>query len=125
MASIFGFTYKSKAEREEEYQSYFKKIFPYGEPQKQKVEEILASLLNNNQGSRLMMHYVLIKEAMIDSEDKDYRALAAGVEKKKFVKLTPELKDCVRMLIYKDLAMDEGLDYPTAQELKEAVANKE
>lgn len=124
MASIFGFTYKSKAEREEEYQSYFKKIFPYGEPQKQKVEEILAGLLNNNQGSRLMMHYILIKEAMIDSEDKDYRALAAGVEKKKFVKLTPELKDCVRMLIYKDLAMDESLDYPTAQELKEA-AKKE
>lgn len=124
MASIFGFTYKSKEEREEEYQSYFKKIFPYGEPQKQKVEEILAGLLNNNQGSRLMMHYILIKEAMIDSEDKDYRALAAGVEKKKFVKLTPELKDCVRMLIYKDLAMDESLDYPTAQELKEA-AKKE
>ncbi len=124
MASIFGFTYKSKEEREEEYQSYFKKIFPYGEPQKQKVEEILAGLLNNNQGSRLMMYYILIKEAMIDSEDKDYRALAAGVEKKKFVKLTPELKDCVRMLIYKDLAMDESLDYPTAQELKEA-AKKE
>lgn len=124
MASIFGFTYKSKEEREEEYQSYFKKIFPYGEPQKQKVEEILAGLLNNNQGSRLMMYYILIKEAMIDSEDNDYRALAAGVEKKKFVKLTPELKDCVRMLIYKDLAMDESLDYPTAQELKEA-AKKE
>lgn len=125
MSSIFGFTYKSKAEREEEYQSYFKKIFPYGEPQKQRVEEILAGLLNNNQGSRLMMHYVLIKEAMIDSEDKDYGALAAGVEKKKFVKLTPELRDCVRMLIYKDLAMDESLDYPTAQELKEAAAKKE
>ena len=70
-----------------------------------------------------MMHYILIKEAMIDSEVKDYEAIAVDVEKKRFVKLTPELKDCVRILIYKDLAMDEGLEYPTVQELK-AMAEK-
>ena len=69
------------------------------------------------------MHYILIKEAMIDSEVKDYEAIAVDVEKKRFVKLTPELKDCVRILIYKDLAMDEGLEYPTVQELK-AMAEK-
>lgn len=124
MASIFGFTYKSKEEREKEYQSYFKKIFPYGEPQKQKVEDILVDLSHKNQGNQFMMHYVLIKEAMIDSEDKNYEVIAAGIEKKRFVKLTPELKDCVRILIYKDLAIDEGLDYPTAQDLKEKAAMK-
>lgn len=124
MASIFGFNYKSKEEREEEYQSYFKKVFPYGELQKQKVENILVDLSNKNQGNQFMMHYVLIKEAMIDSEVKNYEVIAAGIERKRFVKLTPELKDCLRMLIYKDLTMDEGLDYPTAQELKEKAAMK-
>ena len=72
MASIFGFTYKSKEEREKEYQDYFHKIFPYGELQKQKVEDILVDLSHKNQGNQFMMHYILIKEAMIDSEDKNY-----------------------------------------------------
>jgi hypothetical protein len=124
MANFFGFNFKSKEEREKEYRDYLHKIFPYGEPQKQKVQELLVNLLNKNQGNQFMMHYILIKEAMIDAEVKDYDAIAAGVEKKRFVKLTPELKDCVRVLIYKDLAMDEGLEYPTVQELKSMAANK-
>ncbi|NLO09993.1 MAG: hypothetical protein GX129_09040 [Clostridiales bacterium] len=123
MANFFGLNFKSKEEREKEYQEYFYKIFPYGEPQKQRVEELLINLLNKNKGNQFMMHYILIKEAMIDSEVKDYEAIAVDVEKKRFVKLTPELKDCVRILIYKDLAMDEGLEYPTVQELK-AMAEK-
>lgn len=124
MANFFGFDFKSKEEREKEYQDYFHKIFPYGEPQKQKVEELLVNLLSKSQGNQFMMHYILIKEAMIDSVDKDYEAIAASVEKKRIVKLTPDLKDCVRILIYKDLTMDEGLDYPTVQELKEMARNK-
>lgn len=124
MASFFGFNFKNKAEREKEYQDYFRKIFPYGEPQKQKVEELLVNLLNKSQGNQFMMHYILIKEAMIDSVVKDYEAIAAMIEKKRLVKLTPELKDCVRILIYKDLAMDEDLDYPTVQELKAMAINK-
>lgn len=124
MASIFGFTYKSKAEREEEYQSYFKKIFPYGEPQKQKVLEILIELLSKKEGNHLMMHYVLVKEAMLDSSVKDYSAVSKMIEKKRFIKLTPELKECVRILMERDLLIDESLDYPTAQELKSMVAKK-
>ena len=118
MANFFGFNFKSKEEREKEYQEYFKKIFPYGEAQRQRVLEILARLNNGNQEKQLMMHYVLIKEAMTDSEIKDYEAITAKIEKKRIVKLTPGLKDCIRILIYKDLAMDESLNYPTAQELK-------
>lgn len=124
MANFFGFNFKSKEEREKEYQDYFHKIFPYGEPQKQKVEELLVNLLKKNKGNQFMMHYILIKEAMIDSEVKDYETIAAGIEKKRFVKLTPELKDCIRILIYKDLAMDESLEYPTVQELKLMAAKK-
>ena len=118
MANFFGFEYKSKKEREKEYQEYFHKLFPYGEPQKQKVQELLIELIRKKQGNQLMMHYVLIKEAMIDSEDRDYEAIAARVEKGRYVKLNSELKDCIRILIYKDLAMDESLNYPTANELK-------
>lgn len=65
-----------------------------------------------------MMHYLLIKEAMIDSETKDYEKIAADIEKKRLVKLTPELKACVRSLIYTDLGIDENLNYPTPEELK-------
>lgn len=72
-----------------------------------------------------MMHYILIKEAMIDSADKNYEQIAAKIEKMKFIKLTPELKKCVRLLIYKDLEIDENLNYPTPEELKAEAANEE
>lgn len=123
MAKIFGINFKSKEEREKEYQEYFKRIFPYGEPQRQMIHEILAKLNNGKQENQLMMHYILIKEAMIDAEIKDYEAIAAKIEKQRIVKLTPELKACIRILIYEDLAMDEALAYPTAQDLKAEAAN--
>lgn len=124
MLSFLGSMFKSKEEREKDYQNYFKKIFPYGEPQKQKIQEIINDLINKKYRNQLMMHYVLIKQEMIESENKDYDAIATKIEKKKFVKLTPELKSCIRILIDKDLAMDDSLEYPTAQELKSTATKK-
>lgn len=117
MASFFGINFKSKEERERDYQNYFNKIFPYGESQKQKVENILGELVNKKEQNELMMHYILIKEAMIDTEE-DYETIAKRIEKKRIVKLTPELKECICILINVDLAIDEGLDYPSVEELK-------
>lgn len=99
-------------------------LFPYGDRQKQKVQDILYALVKKKDRAQLMMHYVLIKEGMIDSETKDYEEVASEVEKKKFIKLTPELKECVRILINKDLSMDETLNYPTPEELKANAADK-
>lgn len=124
MASFFGFNYKSKEEREKEYQEYCRKIFPHGEEQRQRVLDLLTELFGKEKVNQLMLHYILIKEAMIDSENKDYEAIAARIEKKRIVKLNPELKECIRILIYKDLVMDESLNYPTSQELKSMAANK-
>lgn len=123
MKNFFELLFQSKEQREKNYKEYGAKIFPYGESQKQKIREILEDLITKKYGSHMMMHYVLIKQAMIESETKDYEAIATKVEKKNFVKLTPELKSCVRILIEKDLAMDESLEYPTAQELKSMAAN--
>ena len=63
------------------------------------------------------MHYILIKEAMLDSETKDCEEIAARIEKKRIIKLTPEIRECIRILIDKDLGMDESLEYPTVRSL--------
>lgn len=118
MATFFGFKYESKKEREENYQAYFKKIFPYGELQKRKVEELLNELINKRRRNQLMLHYILIKEAMIDSVSKDYDAIAAEIEKKRYVKLNQEQKNCIRKLIETDLTIDGELNYPSIEELK-------
>lgn len=118
MSSFFGLVFKSKEEREREYQEYTKKLFPYGEQQRQKVQDLIYALTDKKSGAQLMFHYILIKEAMIESEKKDYEEIASKVEKKKLHKLTPELKACIRILIYIDLDMDESLNYPTPEELK-------
>lgn len=124
MSNIFENMFLSKEEKERRYREYLKKLFPYGENQKQKVQEIVSSLTSKKNAPQLMMHYVLIKEAMIDSESKDYDAVAAKIEKKNFVKLTPELKTCIKLLILKDLEIDENLNYPTCDELKAEAAGK-
>jgi hypothetical protein len=124
MAKFFGIEFKNKAEREKEYQEYANKIFPYGEPQRQKIMKLLTELWGNERVNPLMMHYILLKEAVIDSEDKDYDAAAAKIEKKRIVMLNPELRECIRILIFKDLAMDEGLEYPTAEELKSMASER-
>ncbi len=61
---------------------------------------------------------------MLDSTAKDYPSIAKRIEKKRFVKLTPELKECIHILMERDLLIDENLDYPTAQELKSMAAKK-
>lgn len=118
MGSFFGISFQSKEEREKEYQEYLKKLFPYGEKQSQKIRDILSALVGKRDRAQIMLHYVLIKEAMIDSVTKDYEKIAAEIEKKKLIKLTPELKNCIRNLINIDLNMDETLNYPTPDELK-------
>lgn len=124
MANFFGFNYKSKEEREREYQEYVHKIFPYGEEQRQRIQDLLAELHGKDKVNQLMFHYILIKEAMLDSFDRDYESIAARIEKKRIVKLNSEQKECIRLLIYRDLDMDESLEYPTSEELKEMAANK-
>lgn len=117
MYNIFSSLFWSKEEKERYYQEYFKKLFPYGEAQKQKIHDILYSLVKEKYGAQLMMHYLLLKDAMLDSETKDYEKIAASIEKKKLIKLTPELKACVRLLLYKDLEIDGDLNYPAPDEL--------
>lgn len=124
MMNFFEGLFQSKEEQERKYQEYFRKIFPYGEEQRQKIKDILYALAGKKNGVQLMMHYLLIKEAMINSESKDYEAIAATIEKKKLIKLTPELRACVRLLIYKDLEADENLKYPTPDELKAQAAKE-
>lgn len=125
MSGFLEGLFQSKEEKERLYKEYFNKVFPYGEIQRQKVQDILSALIEKKRSSQLMMHYILIKEAMIDSADKNYEQIAAKIEKMKFIKLTPELKKCVRLLIYKDLEIDENLNYPTPEELKAEAANEE
>lgn len=124
MANFFGFDYKTKKEREEEFQNYFKKIFPYGETQKEMVENILGQLIKEKHKKQLLMHYIMIKEAMIDAANKDYEVISANIERKKIIKLTAELKECIKLLIYKDLAVDETLKYSSVMELKEEAGGK-
>jgi len=121
---LFDGLFQSREERERKEREYLKKIFPYGEVQRQKIQDILYSLVNKKYGPQLMMHYILIKEAIIDSETKDYEAIAERIEKKKLIKLTPELRASIRLLMHYDLNTDENLNYPTPEEIKEKAAKE-
>ncbi|MDF2523958.1 MAG: hypothetical protein K0R31_1599, partial [Clostridiales bacterium] len=62
MAGIMGrfFDFRSKEEKARSYEAYSKRIFPYGDDQKDRVSELLAELFPKEKQKNLMMHYILI-----------------------------------------------------------------
>lgn len=119
MANIFGniFNFRSKEEEEKDFKNYFQTMLPYGEAQREKLFQILTELSPKSDPHNLMMHYLLLKEYMMGSESKNYDEISARVAKKKFIRLSPELKDSLGALLDADLQIDEKLQYPTIEEL--------
>ena len=62
MSSILSglFDFRSKEEKARSYEAYSKKIFPYGDAQKDAISEILAALFPNERKNYLVMYYVNI-----------------------------------------------------------------
>lgn len=119
MSNIFSglFDMRSKEEKQKQYEAYSKLIFPYGEAQRDKVQALLADMFPKQRLKYLMMHYILIKENMIGEKGLSREEAFKIVNKKKMIKVTPELEEGIKKLLAVDLAIDENLQYPLAADL--------
>lgn len=117
------FDFRSKEEKARIYEAYVKQIFPYGDSQREKVLGILADMFPKERLKPLMMHYILIKEEMTDENPLDFETAARKVEKKKLVRITPELHTGMQVLLNIDLGIDERLEYPSLEELKKEISS--
>lgn len=120
MAGILGsiFDFRSKEEKARSYEAYSKRIFPYGDEQKEKVSEILAALFPKEKEKYLIMHYILIKQGMTEEEPMDFDKAAAKAAKYRLLPITPELQASMRALLNVDFAINEELEYPSIEEFR-------
>lgn len=126
MSSIISrmFDSRSKEEKDRDYEVYSKRIFPFGEVQKEKVGDLLSALFPKEKRHSLMLHYILLKDNVSGPDSKGYEAEARKMEKKKVVKITPQFQAAVKILMDLDLQMDEQLQYPDVEKFRQMVEEK-
>lgn len=119
MASFFGMEIRSKEEQEQEFTDFSKRIFPYGEAQKDRIGQLLHELFPQEDRQCLMVYYVSIRDEMTKRAAKSFEAAAESQMRTSVVRITPELISGVRALITADQEVGEDLNYPAIQELRE------
>lgn len=119
MSSLLGnlFDFRSKEEKQSIYEDYSKRIFPYGDAQKDRIAELLAALFPEQSARYVLMHYILIKDGMTKAEALDFDT-AAKKAKSSSIRKTPELQAGMCALLNVDLNIDENLEYPSLEGLR-------
>lgn len=120
MAGIFGrlFDTRTKEDKQRDFENYSNRIFPYGEEHKEKVFGILDELLPKQNKKYLRMHYILLKDEMMQEEPLSFVEADGKIAKKTLLRTNPQINSLMKALLEVDLVIDEKLEYPTIEELK-------
>lgn len=124
------FAIKSARQREMERRKYEKWAYPYGDAQKDMLLKIIRELLPEEKDSMVMAIYLLGKEGYQGPYDEDKEFLQERKEEEKVAqavhKMNPLLTGRQKYRIYRYLALiqadgqiDENLNYPTIQQLRQ------
>lgn len=121
---------KSRDQEEREFQAFSENSFPYGQPQRDKVEELLSQLFPKEKKQFTMMLFLLGKQYYHGyglRNEQDYQGLtqeerlniaAKSLNRQLTGKHRKSLTTYLA-LIAADAQVDENLLYPTAQEIQE------
>lgn len=121
MASLFGriFDMRTGDDKKRDFELYSKRIFPYGDEQKDKVFAVLEQLLPKHKQKYLRMHYIMIKQEMIAEEPLSFKEATKSLAKKTLVKLNKEQEAYLEALMMIDLGIEDKVEYPSIEEIKE------
>lgn len=117
MGGIFGkiFDTRTKEDKQRDFENYSNLIFPYGEEQKEKIFGILDELLPKQNKKYLRMHYILLKDEMI--QQLSFAEANAKIAKKTLLKTNPNINSIVKTLLEADLGINDKLEYPSIEEI--------
>ena len=121
---------KSREQEEREFRAFSENSFPYGQPQRDKVEELLSQLFPKEKKQFTMMLFLLGKQHYHGyglRNEQDYQGLTQEerlniAAKRLNRQLTGKHRKSLTTylaLIAADAQVDENLLYPTAQEIQE------
>ena len=123
------FTFKTAKQRAREEKQFARWAFPYGEPQKEKVLELICQLLPKEDPKAAMAVFLMGREAMRGSFKDDPEDLEERTEEGKLATLDRVLQTQLfgrykkfipyyKVLVLADLDVNETLNYPSAEELR-------
>lgn len=121
---------KSREQEEREFQAFSENSFPYGQPQRDKVEELLSQLFPREKKQFAMMLFLLGKQYYHGyglRNEQDYQGytqeerlnIAAKSLNRQLTGKHRKSLTTYLALIAADAQVDENLLYPTAQEIQE------
>ena len=121
---------KSREQEEREFQAFSENSFPYGQPQRDKVEELLSQLFPREKQQFTMMLFLLGKQYYHGyglRNEQDYQGytqeerlnIAAKSLNRQLTGKHRKSLTTYLALIAADAQVDENLLYPTAQEIQE------
>ncbi len=117
------FEFKSRKQREDDLAVFNSRIFPLGEVQREKIVELLKQLAGSKYDDMTLFHYLAIKDKVmamkmdgLDAES--IRKLRKSVRNTLKRKDEDVFFDCLALCMA-DLKIDEELNYPNIEELKE------
>ena len=121
---------KSREQEEREFQAFSENSFPYGQPQRDKVEELLSQLFPKEKKQFTMMLFLLGKQYYHGyglRNEQDYQGytqeerlnIAAKSLNRQLTGKHRKSLTTYLALIAADAQVDENLLYPTAQEILE------
>ena len=121
---------KSREQEEREFQAFSENSFPYGQPQRDKIEELLSQLFPKEKKQFTMMLFLLGKQYYHGyglRNEQDYQGytqeerlnLAAKSLNRQLTGKHRKSLTTYLALIAADAQVDENLLYPTAQEIQE------
>ena len=121
---------KSRDQEEREFQAFSENSFPYGQPQRDKIEELLSQLFPKEKKQFTMMLFLLGKQYYHGyglRNEQDYQGytqeerlnIAAKSLNRQLTGKHRKSLTTYLALIAADAQVDENLLYPTAQEIQE------
>lgn len=118
MINILGFNFYTAEERKAQDAAYAARMFPFGEPQKEKISGILKEICPAADQKNLLFFYLVLKQALLEDSDLTMAQILKQSRMKGLPpKVTPEMGEAVFRLCLLDLDCDESLSYPSAADL--------
>ena len=130
------FVMKSQKQRDREFRQYTKWAYPYGDRQKELVTKILKELMPEEPGKTAVAVYLMGREGYLGAFDDDPEDLEGRTEEynrnmavhKMMAMLPGRCKKYVyryMAMILADAQVDESLNYPTVEQLRQTAAELE
>lgn len=115
MINILGFNFYTPEERRQQEKEYSLKMFPYGDPQREKIAGILQEICPAADQKSLLFYYLVFKQTLMEETSLSVPQVLKKAKLRTIPKgITEQTGQAVRRLVLFDLEIDEQLSYPSA-----------